>query len=101
MNTNRSPSGVHIGDRLIAPATSGSGCRPAMFDSSAVQSRAPSGPAGSRVSNATSRGQGPTGIDLALVDMDGTKRVVGQLSPSVASPGVSAAGDARTSSGTA
>ena len=35
------------------------------------------------------RGQGPTGIDLALVDMDGTKRVVGQLPPSVYAPRIS------------
>lgn len=41
------------------------------------------------LATSAARGQAPAAIDLALVDIDGTKRVVGQLPPSVYAPRIS------------
>lgn len=41
------------------------------------------------LSGSGARGQAPAGFELALVDVDGTKRVLGQLPPSVYAPRIS------------
>src|SRR5262245_43543398 len=53
MKTRRAPSSDHIGAQSTGPTGLATGRLPARSESSAIQSRAPSGPDRSRVSNAT------------------------------------------------